>query len=385
MKKLSICLIFLTIFVFAGCNPPHDEHNHMHEETNSTRLIFYKAELKAEPAAIKPNEPVKFTISVKNENGEMLKDFDIVHEKAMHVLIVSEDLAEFYHEHPTMQSDGSMTLDFTFKNGGRYYLFADYKPKDGNQTVDRLNVEFDGNERPKEELKADAKFEKTVDGLRVEMFPDFDLISGKPIMLNFRVYDATTNQPVTDLENYLGEKAHFVIISKDLKDFVHAHPMSPDNMKAEKTSDSEKLTANANPPTVSAHVSFPNNGIYKIWAQFQRAGKVITVPFVVDVKQGKEEKTLTTAKIPEGYFKIVVSRDGFTPNEVSLSKDKPVKLAFLRIDEENCGDEIVFKDYNIKKKLPVGEVVTVEIEKVKGNEINFACGMDMLKGKIVVQ
>ena len=38
-------------------------------------------------------------------------------------------------------------------------------------------------------------------------------------MLNFQVFDAATNQPVTDFENYLGAKAHFVIISEDLQRF----------------------------------------------------------------------------------------------------------------------------------------------------------------------
>jgi hypothetical protein len=353
---------------------------------------FYKAELKTEPSAIKPNESVKFTISVKNAKGESVKDFEIVHEKAMHALIVSADLAEFYHEHPALLSDGNFTLDFTFKNGGRYYFYADYKPKGTNQIADRLPIEIEGAERPKEELKSDKKPEKTVEGLRVEMKNDGAIESNKELMLNFKVFEAENNAPVNDLENYLGEKAHFVVISKDLKDFVHAHPMSMDNVKGEHQHDSttnqqntEKMMSTAEKNVISAHITFLNHGLYKIWVQFQRKGKVYTAPFVVDVKQGKEEKTLTSAKVPEGFYKIVVSKDGFTPQEISLSKDKSIKLAFLRIDEENCGDEIVFKDYNIKKKLPVGEVVTVEIEKPKSNEINFACGMDMLKGKIVVQ
>lgn len=41
-----------------------------------------------------------------------------------------------------------------------------------------------------------------------------------------------------------------------------------------------------NKVTVSAHTTFPDAGLYKLWAQFQRGGRVITVPFVVRVAAG---------------------------------------------------------------------------------------------------
>ena len=307
------------------------------------------------------------------------------------MIVVSEDLKEFYHIHPEQQTDGSFKTTFTFPNGGYYRLYADLSPKGNSQIVKDFTQIVVGTERAKEPLKIDEKFEKTVDGLRVVMNPDAALENGKELMLNFQVFDAATDKPVTDLEKYLGEYAHFVIISEDLRDFVHAHPVSRDNVKSENhqhDSDSEhdeKLMSKDAESIVSAHVTFPNAAKYKIWVQFQRAGKVIEVPFVVEVKQGKAEKTLSEAKIPDGAFKIVVSKDGFTPQEISYKKGQPLKLAFIRIDEENCGNEIVIKELNIKKKLPVGEVVTVDIPTDKAGEINFACVNNMSKGKIVIQ
>jgi hypothetical protein len=120
------------------------------------------------------------------------------------------------------------------------------------------------------------------------MKPDGEIVAGKDLMLDFFVSDIATKKPSTDLQNYLGEKAHFVIISQDLKEFVHAHPM-PNSSKEHGDYDhhgghgdmkaSEKLAA-----TVSAHVVFPKPGIYKLWAQFQRNGRVIDVPFIVNAK-----------------------------------------------------------------------------------------------------
>jgi len=103
--------------------------------------------------------------------------------------------------------------------------------------------------------------------------------------------------------------------------------------------------------------------------------------------KGVEEKAvdMKNAKFPDGAFKVVVSENGFTPQEISYKQGQPLKLAFYRADDKNCGSEVVFKDLNIKKKLPVGKVVLVDVPTDKAGEFSFACGMDMMKGKIVVQ
>ena len=37
------------------------------------------------------------------------------------------------------------------------------------------------------------------------------------------------------------------------------------------------------------------------------------------------------------------------------------------------------------QRAPVGEVVVVDLSALQGNEVSFACGMNMLKGKVLVQ
>ncbi len=141
----------------------------------------------------------------------------------------------------------------------------------------------------------------------------------------------------------------------------------------------------AETPTVMGHTEFPTGGLYKLWGQFQRNGKVITVPFVVNVAAADAASTAKNMEIPKDAYKITVSKAGFSPEEVTVDRSKFSKLAFLRTDSENCGSEIVFSDLNIKKKLPVGEVVLVELpENLKGKTLNFACGMDMMKGKLII-
>lgn len=391
-NRIFIPLIILCAVIFTGCRNETTKNTNQTNDNASKTVILPKGafavELKTEPSEIKAGEKAKLIITVKNEKGEMVKDLSISHEKPIHLLIVSDDLDEFYHEHPQAEMNGTYAANFTFPNGGRYKLYADFTPLDSEQIIKDFSLKVSGNERAAKELKADENFEKTIENLRVVMKTDGDLVSEKELMLSFQVFDAKTNQPVTDLENYLGAKAHFVVISRDLQDFVHAHPMSTDNVKNPEhkhVEADEKMAGSDSMSIVSAHITFPKPSIYRIWAQFQRGGKVTTVPFTVEIKQGEAEKRLENAAIPKDALKIIVSKNGFTPEEVTFQKDKPLKLAFFRADSENCADEVVFKDLNIRKKLPVGEAVLIDIPTGKTGEINFTCGMNMYKGKIIVE
>ncbi len=54
----------------------------------------------------------------------------------------------------------------------------------------------------------------------------------------------------------------------------------------------------------------------------------------------------------------------------------------MRKTDENCAKEVVIKEYKSDRKLPLNEPVTVEFTPRKG-EFTFACGMDMIKGKLI--
>jgi hypothetical protein len=394
MNRIFIAFVVLCVFGFGACRNETGKSNITNSsdannsDTESFGDKFFAVDFKTEPASIVAGEKTKLIFAVKNDKNEMVRDLQVVHDKPMHLLIVSEDLSEFYHEHPEAQADGTFAASFTFPSGGAYKLYADFTPFGSEQMVKSYPVTVSGSLRASKEMKADEIFEKTVGNLRVVMKPSGDLISNRELLLDFQVFDAQTNKPVTDLENYLGAKAHFVVISKDLEEFVHAHPMSTDNVKSDEhnhNAATEKMSGAEGMSIVSAHIAFPKPSIYRLWAQFQRGGNVTTIPFTFEVKQGEPEKRLEKVDVPKGAFKIVVSKDGFTPEEVTFQKGQPLKLAFFRVDEENCAGEVVFKSLNIKKTLPVGELVLIDIPTDKSGEINFACGMNMYKGKIVIE
>ncbi|MGH9938190.1 MAG: cupredoxin domain-containing protein, partial [Blastocatellia bacterium] len=82
---------------------------------------------------------------------------------------------------------------------------------------------------------------------------------------------------------------------------------------------------------------------------------------------------------------VILSDKGYQPESFKLRKGVPARVTFVRKVEATCGNEIVLAEYNIKRELPLNQPVTVEFTPAKTGEFKFACGMDMLRGKIIVQ
>jgi plastocyanin domain-containing protein len=81
---------------------------------------------------------------------------------------------------------------------------------------------------------------------------------------------------------------------------------------------------------------------------------------------------------------IEIKSKGFEPDSLKLKAGVPAKVTFVRKTDETCAREVVIKDYGIERKLPLNEPVIVELTPRKG-EFTFACGMNMLKGKWIVE
>lgn len=81
---------------------------------------------------------------------------------------------------------------------------------------------------------------------------------------------------------------------------------------------------------------------------------------------------------------VEITDKGFEPSSLKLKAGAPAKVTFVRKTDETCAKEVVIKDYKIERKLPLNEPVTVEFTPRKG-EFVYACGMNMVKGKLIVE
>ncbi len=103
--------------------------------------------------------------------------------------------------------------------------------------------------------------------------------------------------------------------------------------------------------------------------------------------KGKEGSSGTSATADSGTTQsasVAVTQAGYQPESLTLKPGVPARLTFVRKTDATCGTEVVLPAYDINKKLPLNEPVVVEFTPKEG-EFTFTCGMDMLRGKVVVR
>jgi plastocyanin domain-containing protein len=83
---------------------------------------------------------------------------------------------------------------------------------------------------------------------------------------------------------------------------------------------------------------------------------------------------------------ISVTEDGFAPARVKVPQGKPVTLVFERKTDKTCAKEIVLEvgGQKIERALPLDTPVEVVVTFRQAGELTYACGMDMVRGTIVV-
>ena len=82
---------------------------------------------------------------------------------------------------------------------------------------------------------------------------------------------------------------------------------------------------------------------------------------------------------------VNVNMTGFDPDVIEAKAGQPIKLAFFRPNDANCAREVVFPALGIRKELPPGQTTVVNITPTRTGPLDFACGMNMLKGKLIVR
>jgi RND family efflux transporter MFP subunit len=85
------------------------------------------------------------------------------------------------------------------------------------------------------------------------------------------------------------------------------------------------------------------------------------------------------------HFDVRVTPKGFEPDTLTFQAGRAVRITFTRTTDETCAKEVVFPDYGIRRSLPLNQSVTVNFMPKKNGGAGFVCGMNMLKGTLVVQ
>lgn len=101
---------------------------------------------------------------------------------------------------------------------------------------------------------------------------------------------------------------------------------------------------------------------------------------------GKHEVAEVSANVTNDSQSIDVEvNGGYSPETVVLKKGVPAILNFTRKDQSSCLDRVVFSDFGINQALPINEEQQIEIDTSKVGEYQWACGMDMFHGKVIIK
>jgi len=83
--------------------------------------------------------------------------------------------------------------------------------------------------------------------------------------------------------------------------------------------------------------------------------------------------------------RVTVTDTGFDPERLTLRAGVPARVTFTRTSDKTCATAVVFASLNIRRDLPLNQPVTIEFTPANTGEVAFACGMNMLRGTVVVQ
>jgi plastocyanin domain-containing protein len=81
----------------------------------------------------------------------------------------------------------------------------------------------------------------------------------------------------------------------------------------------------------------------------------------------------------------VVVKGGYQPSTIVAKAGIPLRLNFTRREASTCGEEVVLPEFGKRAHLPENKSIAIEVVPERKGEYEFTCGMNMYKGKLIVQ
>lgn len=81
----------------------------------------------------------------------------------------------------------------------------------------------------------------------------------------------------------------------------------------------------------------------------------------------------------------VIVQGGYKPSRIEVIQGQHVQLRFIRKESGDCTREVVFPAPGIRQELPEGKPVVIHLPALQAGEYEFKCGMNMIKGKLIVR
>ncbi|TLY36445.1 MAG: heavy metal translocating P-type ATPase [Nitrospirae bacterium] len=81
----------------------------------------------------------------------------------------------------------------------------------------------------------------------------------------------------------------------------------------------------------------------------------------------------------------VTVKGGYSPDLVRVRQGVPLRIVFDRQESGECTSRVVFPDFALNRSLSAYGQTTVELLPDRAGEFGFACGMNMVHGRLIVE
>jgi plastocyanin domain-containing protein len=94
-----------------------------------------------------------------------------------------------------------------------------------------------------------------------------------------------------------------------------------------------------------------------------------------------------TAQAGAGGLQVVdvTVKGGYQPAAIVAKAGQALRLNFTRRESTPCGEEVVLPHFGKRAHLPEGRTVPIEVTPERPGEYEFTCGMNMYRGKLIVE
>ena len=222
-----------------------------------------------------------FGFAIVDDDGEPVTAFDELHERPLHLIVLSRNMIDYLHLHPKLDPAGHWSVDVPALDPGSYRVFADFQPAGGANLTLGADITVAGHVADVE-LPA-AGDVTSIDGYTVTM-------NGTPALGDSELsFTVATGGEVLRTDPYLGAAGHLVAIRGGDLAYLHVHP-----------------NEDGNTPVVTFTVEFPTAGVYRLFFDFSLDGSVRTASFTVDIPDtghgdGHDDEGDTTGTHEEGH------------------------------------------------------------------------------------
>src|SRR5712691_2278991 len=81
----------------------------------------------------------------------------------------------------------------------------------------------------------------------------------------------------------------------------------------------------------------------------------------------------------------VTVKGGYSPDMVRVRQGVPLRIVFDRQESGECTSRVVFPDFALNRSLSAHGQTTVELLPDRVGDFGFACGMNMIHGRLIVE